>query len=98
MKFIYPNSDIIFGLSNSQDVVSTHDRRFTTSELLEIFEGWYTLSWAYDSKDGGDYYIITKELYGIEPEDYPPYNYKASITFNRDVYGLAIICKGSLTY
>ena len=67
-------------------------RKFSVDELIRIFGGWYTLSFVFKATTGTDFYIIRKELTGIAPEDYPPLNDQIRKLYNRDVYGLAIVC------
>lgn len=87
-RFYYPNGK----------VVDEPDKKFSVSELIKLFGGWYYLRQVPEFSGKMDYYLITKELYGIYPEDYPKLNKKASEVFGREIYGLAILCPESMVY
>ena len=76
---------------------------FTTPELLELFGGWFTLTYAFSkparpdmlNPDGTpimrDYYICSRDVSAIPPSERPKKNAAIKKLFDRDVYGYAII-------
>lgn len=87
-----------------------YDRKimnFTTPELLELFGGWFTLTYAFSkpvrpdmlNADGTpvmrDYYICSRDVSAIPPSERPEKNAAIKKLFDRDVYGFAIIAPAS---
>ena len=87
-----------------------YDRKimnFTTPELLELFGGWFTLTYAFSKPvrpdmlnvDGTpvmrDYYICSRDVSAILPSERPKKNAAIKKLFDRDVYGFAIIAPAS---
>ena len=87
-----------------------YDRKimnFTTPELLELFGGWFTLTYAFSkpvrpdmlNADGTpvmrDYYICSRDISAIPPSERPEKNAAIKKLFDRDVYGFAIIAPAS---
>lgn len=80
---------------------------FTTPELLELFGGWFTLTYAFSqpvrtdmvNKDGSpvmrDYYICSRDVSSIPPSMRPKKNATIKKLFDKDVYGYAIIAPAS---
>ena len=80
---------------------------FTTPELLELFGGWFTLTYAFSkparpdmlNPDGTpimrDYYICSRDVSAIPPSERPKKNAAIKKLFDRDVYGYAIIAPAS---
>ena len=82
--------------------LKSHERtyiRFTCEQLISIFDGWFTLNYAFSAKyltDSGeesstDFYICSKDVYGLKPDERPPLNKPVFDRFGIKVYGLAII-------
>lgn len=87
-----------------------YDRKiinFTTAELLELFGGWFTLTYAFSkparpdmlNPDGTpimrDYYICSRDVSAMLPSDRPKKNAAIKKLFDKDVYGYAIIAPAS---
>lgn len=83
-----------------------YDRKimnFTTPELLDLFGGWFTLTYAFSkpvrkdmlNPDGTpimrDYYICSRDVSAMLPSDRPSKNAAIKKLFDKDVYGYAII-------
>lgn len=76
---------------------------FTTPELIELFGGWFTLTYAFSqpvrtdmvNKDGSpimrDFYICSCDVSSIPPSMRPKKNAAIKKLFDKDVYGYAII-------
>lgn len=87
-----------------------YDRKimnFTTAELLELFGGWFTLTYAFSkparpdmlNPDGTpimrDYYICSRDVSAMKPSERPAKNAAIKKLFDKDVYGYAIIAPAS---
>lgn len=87
-----------------------YDRKimnFTTPELLDLFGGWFTLTYAFSkparqdmlNPDGTpimrDYYICSRDVSSIPPSMRPKKNAAIKKLFDKDVYGYAIIAPAS---
>ena len=87
-----------------------YDRKimnFTTPELLELFGGWFTLTYAFSkpvradmlNADGTpvmrDYYICSRDVSSMLPSERPKKNAAIKKLFDKDVYGYAIIAPAS---
>ena len=80
---------------------------FTTPELLELFGGWFTLTYAFSkpartdmlNPDGKpimrDYYICSRDVSSLPPSLRPKKNAAIKKLFDKDVYGYAIIAPAS---
>lgn len=76
---------------------------FTAPELIELFGGWFTLTYAFSqpvrtdmvNKDGlpimRDFYICSRDVSSIPPSMRPKKNAAIKKLFDKDVYGFAII-------
>lgn len=87
-----------------------YDRKimnFTTPELLDLFGGWFTLTYAFSkparpdmlNTDGTpimrDYYICSRDTSSMLPSERPKKNAAIKKLFDKDVYGYAIIAPAS---
>lgn len=76
---------------------------FTTQELIALFGGWFTLTYAFSrpvrpdmlNADGTpvmrDYYICSRDVSAMLPSERPAKNAAIKQLFDKDVYGYAII-------
>ena len=79
---------------------------FTTAELLELFGGWFTLTYAFSEEhkdkfnaDGSpvmrDYYICSRDVSAMRASERPKKNAVIKKLFDKDVYGYAIVAPAS---
>jgi hypothetical protein len=79
---------------------------FTTAELLRLFGGWFTLTYAFSrertdklNSDGTpvmqDFYICSRDVAALEPSERPKKNAAIKALFDKDVYGYALIAPAS---
>ena len=79
---------------------------FTTKELLELFGGWFTLTYAFSEEhrdkfntDGSpvmrDYYICSRDVSAMRASERPKKNAVIKKLFDKDVYGYAIVAPAS---
>ena len=78
---------------------------FTCNELIRLFGGWFTLTYAFSQPNGRvnsngtegetDYYICSRDVSAIPPSLRPEKNIAIKNLFNKDVYGMAIIAPSS---
>lgn len=80
---------------------------FTTAELLRLFGGWFTLTYAFSlarndkqlNADGTpvmqDFYICSRDVAALEPSERPKKNAAIKALFDKDVYGYALIAPAS---
>lgn len=70
-------------------------KRFTCKELMRIFGGWFTLTYAFSTKNTDDtetdFYICSQDVSGIAVNDRPQVNPIIEREFGKKVYGFAII-------
>ena len=78
-------------------------RKFTCPELIKIFGGWFTLTYAFSEKymtkgKGGktveaerDYYICSQDVNHMDVNSRPALNKVIQNAYGKDVYGFAII-------
>ena len=73
--------------------------KFTTAELLEIFDGWFTLRYVFSVENGDDtetdFYVCSKDYSGCAKKDRPERNQAIYNKFGIDTYGLTIIAPAS---
>lgn len=73
--------------------------KFTTAELLEIFNGWFTLRYVFSVENGDDtetdFYACSKDYSGCDKKDMPERNQAIFKKFGIDTYGLTIIAPTS---
>ena len=80
-------------------------RKFTCQDLITIFGGWFTLTYAFSikngliDKDGNEgethFYICSQDVNGMNVNERPPLNAIIKREFGKDVYGFAIIAPAS---
>ena len=80
---------------------------FTTAELLDLFGGWFTLTYAFSkpvradmlNADGTpvmrDYYICSRDVSAMRASERPKKNAVIKKLFDKDVYGYAIVAPAS---
>ena len=79
---------------------------FTTAELLELFGGWFTLTYAFSEERKGmfkadgspvmrDYYICSRDVSAMRSNERPKKNAVIKKLFDKDVYGYAIVAPAS---
>lgn len=76
-------------------------RKFSCQELIGIFNGWFTLTYAFSiqsdelSPNGEpietDFYICSQDVSQMDVNQRPPVNLAIQREFNKTVYGFAII-------
>ena len=77
-------------------------RKWTTQELIALFGGWYTLTYAFSVKGGAvdpltgkeietDYYICSQDVSGMDVNSRPMVNKIIEKEFGKQVYGFALI-------
>ena len=76
-------------------------RKFSCQELIGIFGGWFTLTYAFSIKsqqltDKGepvetDFYICSQDVSQMDVNNRPPVNLAILREFGKTVYGFAII-------
>lgn len=77
-------------------------RKWTTPELIALFGGWYTLTYAFSVKNGyvdplsgteseTDYYICSQDVSGMDVNSHPMINKIIEKEFGKQVYGFALI-------
>ena len=80
--------------------------RFTCGELLKIFDGWFTLQYAFSTFDDMHltangkpvetiYYVCSQDIYGMRVNECPGLNEAVSRLIGKDIYGFAIIAPAS---
>ena len=80
-------------------------RKFTCQDLIMMFGGWFTLTYAFSikngliDKDGNEgethFYICSQDVNGMNVNERPPLNAIIKREFGKDVYGFAIIAPAS---
>lgn len=74
-------------------------KRFTCKELMRMFGGWFTLTYAFSTKNADDtetdFYICSQDVSGIAVNDRPQVNKIIEREFGKTVYGFAIIAPSS---
>ena len=76
-------------------------RKFSCQELIGIFNGWFTLTYAFSIQSGElspngepietDFYICSQDCSQIDVNQRPPVNLAILREFGKTVYGFAII-------
>ena len=79
---------------------------FTSQELINLFGGWFTLTYAftlpngkeslYDKEAGTDYYICSRDISAVLPSERPEKNIAIKKLFDKDVYGFALIAPAKM--
>ena len=82
-------------------------RKFTCPELIKIFGGWFTLTYAFSEKymtrgkgrkmieAERDYYIASQDVNHLDVNSRPALNKVIQNAYGKDVYGFAIIAPAS---
>lgn len=76
-------------------------RKFSSRELIAIFNGWFTLTYAFSIQSDElspkgepietDFYICSQDVSQMDVNQRPPVNLAIQREFNKTVYGFAII-------
>lgn len=76
-------------------------RKFSCQELIGIFNGWFTLTYAFSIQSGElspkgepietDFYICSQDCSQMDVNQRPPVNLAIQREFGKTVYGFAII-------
>lgn len=70
-------------------------RRFSCKELIALFGGWFTLTYAFSTRNPDDtetdFYICSQDVSGIAVNKCPPVNDVIEREFGKKVYGFCII-------
>lgn len=86
--------------------VDRKDRKFTCVDLIKLFDGWFTLQYAFSTFDDmhltakGEptetiYYVCSQDVSGMRVNECPKLNEAVSRLVGKDVYGFAIIAPAS---
>ena len=81
-------------------------RKFTCPELIKLFGGWFTLTYAFSVKKmvksgrkkvkvDTDYYICSQDVSHMDVNNRPGVNKIIQKVYGKDVYGFAIIAPAS---
>lgn len=79
---------------------------FTSAQLIELFGGWFTLTYAFSIPNGSiledgklgmtDFYICSRDVSPLLPSERPAKNAVIKKLFDKDVYGYALIAPSNM--